>query len=77
MVTLGVQYDNLLVVMAGRFVFGLGGETLVVGQTAFAAKWFKARILLRPRRTAHAPDRKTADITDCRMACETARKIPL
>ena len=41
LVTIGVLYRDLHIVLAGRFVFGMGGETLIVGQSAFATKWFK------------------------------------
>jgi len=41
LVSVGTKYKNLVVVLAGRFVFGLGGETLTVAQSTYTAKWFK------------------------------------
>mmetsp|Transcript_24419 Transcript_24419/g.55039 ORF Transcript_24419/g.55039 Transcript_24419/m.55039 type:complete len:583 (-) Transcript_24419:151-1899(-) len=41
MVSYGTQIHSLGVVLIGRFVFGLGGETLTVAQSAYTAKWFK------------------------------------
>lgn len=33
--------QSLYVVLFGRFVFGLGGETLTVAQSTYTAQWFK------------------------------------
>uniref|UniRef100_A0A7S1ECX8 Lysosomal dipeptide transporter MFSD1 n=2 Tax=Hemiselmis andersenii TaxID=464988 RepID=A0A7S1ECX8_HEMAN len=41
MVSIGVQTRDLDLILLGRFVFGMGGETLCVAQSAYVAKWFK------------------------------------
>ena len=41
LVCFGVQQRRVDLVLAGRFLFGVGGETLAVGQSAYAAQWFK------------------------------------
>mmetsp|Transcript_56244 Transcript_56244/g.137950 ORF Transcript_56244/g.137950 Transcript_56244/m.137950 type:complete len:743 (+) Transcript_56244:81-2309(+) len=41
LVTIGVQTESLPTVLVGRFIFGMGGETLCVAQSAYVAKWFK------------------------------------
>lgn len=41
LVCFGVQIKRVEMVLAGRFLFGIGGETLSVAQSAFAAQWFK------------------------------------
>ena len=41
MVAIGVQHKDLDLVLIGRFIFGMGGETLCVAQSAYVAKWFK------------------------------------
>eukprot|EP01119_Soliformovum_irregulare_P018468 TRINITY_DN5672_c0_g1_i1.p1 TRINITY_DN5672_c0_g1~~TRINITY_DN5672_c0_g1_i1.p1 ORF type:complete len:477 (+),score=87.84 TRINITY_DN5672_c0_g1_i1:33-1433(+) len=38
--TLGIYLENYWLALAGRFVFGLGGESLAVSQSAYTAKWF-------------------------------------
>jgi hypothetical protein len=35
-------------VCAGRLIFGLGGECVVVGQSAFVSAWFKVTSCLHP-----------------------------
>ena len=49
LVTLGALIvalaPNLLVLYAGRFIFGWGSESLVVAQSAIFARWFKGREL--------------------------------
>ena len=35
------------VAMTGRFIFGLGGESLTVAQATFTAKWFSGKELVR------------------------------
>jgi len=39
--TLGAYYENFELMVLGRFVFGLGGESLTVTQLPLLAKWFK------------------------------------
>ena len=41
LVCFGVQIKRVEMVLAGRFLFGIGGETLAVAQSAYAAQWFK------------------------------------
>ena len=41
LVCLGVQVRDVEMVLSGRFLFGIGGETLAVAQSAYAAQWFK------------------------------------
>jgi MFS family permease len=41
LVCLGVQLNRVDLLLAGRFLFGVGGETLAVAQSAYAAQWFK------------------------------------
>jgi len=38
--TYGAYQENFNVMIAGRFVYGLGGESLTVSQLPFLAKWF-------------------------------------
>ncbi|KAL5475426.1 hypothetical protein EMCRGX_G025241 [Ephydatia muelleri] len=42
---LGAFFDRYWLMLAGRFVFGLGGESLAVAQNAYAVLWFKGRVL--------------------------------
>ena len=37
----GVQEGKVELLLGGRFLFGIGGETLAVAQSAYAAQWFK------------------------------------
>mmetsp|Transcript_8026 Transcript_8026/g.18928 ORF Transcript_8026/g.18928 Transcript_8026/m.18928 type:complete len:568 (+) Transcript_8026:286-1989(+) len=41
LVSVGTKWHSLYVVLFGRFVFGLGGETLTVAQSTYTAQWFK------------------------------------
>ena len=41
LVCLGVQEGKVELLLGGRFLFGIGGETLAVAQSAYAAQWFK------------------------------------
>ena len=41
LVCYGVQTNSVALLLAGRFLFGVGGETLAVAQSAYAAQWFK------------------------------------
>lgn len=43
--TLGGFYKSLGIMIAGRVVFGLGGESLSVSQSAIISKWFKGKEL--------------------------------
>ena len=37
--------DSYPVMQAGRFVFGIGGESLAVAQNTYAVSWFKGKEL--------------------------------
>ena len=37
--------DSFVLMQAGRFVFGLGGETLQVVQNSYVSKWFAGSFL--------------------------------
>ena len=39
-VTLGSQYNSIYTMLAGRVIFGLGGECLNICQNAMIVKWF-------------------------------------
>lgn len=43
--SLGAYTGQLWLMLAGRFVFGMGGESLVVAQNTYAVSWFKGREL--------------------------------
>jgi len=43
--TLGAYYENFELMVLGRFVFGLGGESLTVTQLPLIAKWFNGEEL--------------------------------
>jgi len=40
---LGGIYDNYGLMLAGRFIFGLGGENMTAGQSALVSVWFKGK----------------------------------
>lgn len=42
---MGGYYKSLGVMIAGRVVFGLGGESMSVAQSAVVSKWFKGKEL--------------------------------
>jgi len=42
---IGVQAGNFWICLFGRFVFGLGGESLSVSQSTYAARWFTGKEL--------------------------------
>lgn len=42
---LGAYVDSFTLMAAGRFVFGLGGESLAVAQNTYAVSWFKGKEL--------------------------------
>lgn len=42
---IGIQWKVYYVCLAGRFVFGLGGESLTVGQNAYTTRWFSGPTL--------------------------------
>ncbi|CAL1273739.1 unnamed protein product [Larinioides sclopetarius] len=42
---LGAVVDKYWVMEAGRFIFGIGGESLAVAQNTYAVSWFKGREL--------------------------------
>jgi len=44
-VALSTQIRSLPLMLVGRFIFGLGGESLCVGQSALLAAWFKDKEL--------------------------------
>ncbi|XP_066912299.1 lysosomal dipeptide transporter MFSD1-like [Clytia hemisphaerica] len=39
--SLGAVFDSYTMMEAGRFVFGIGGESLAVAQNTYAVSWFK------------------------------------
>lgn len=41
--SLGVQFKLYWVCILGRFIFGLGGESLTVAQNTFTARWFAGK----------------------------------
>ncbi|XP_071084456.1 lysosomal dipeptide transporter MFSD1-like isoform X1 [Haliotis cracherodii] len=41
----GALINNIYLMYFGRFVFGIGGESLAVAQNTYAVKWFKGREL--------------------------------
>ncbi|ELT99040.1 hypothetical protein CAPTEDRAFT_162862 [Capitella teleta] len=41
----GAYTGSLWLMCAGRFIFGIGGESLCVGQNTYAVSWFKGREL--------------------------------
>jgi len=43
--SVGLQYRLYAVCIVGRFVFGLGGESLTVGQNYYTTMWFDGKIL--------------------------------
>lgn len=43
--SIGASADSFWVMFLGRFVFGLGAETLIVAQNKIIAKWFRAKEL--------------------------------
>jgi len=43
--SVGVTMGNYWVAVVGRFVFGLGGESLSVTQSTYTSKWFKGKEL--------------------------------
>ncbi|EDV21302.1 uncharacterized protein TRIADDRAFT_30594 [Trichoplax adhaerens] len=42
---IGAQLDKYWLMCVGRFVFGIGGESLAVGQNTYAVSWFKGKEL--------------------------------
>jgi MFS family permease len=43
--SIGLEYRIYAVCLAGRFIFGLGGESLTVGQNYYTNQWFDGKIL--------------------------------
>ncbi|QQP56006.1 Uncharacterized protein FKW44_000523, partial [Caligus rogercresseyi] len=43
--TVGAYTGNFPLMQIGRFVFGIGGESLAVAQNAYAVAWFKGKEL--------------------------------
>ena len=43
--SLGGFLDRLWVMEVGRFIFGIGGESLAVAQNTYAVSWFKGKEL--------------------------------
>jgi len=43
--TIGGYKDSYLIMMIGRFIFGLGGESMTVCQSAIVASWFQGKEL--------------------------------
>uniref|UniRef100_A0A8D9ENK9 Lysosomal dipeptide transporter MFSD1 n=2 Tax=Cacopsylla melanoneura TaxID=428564 RepID=A0A8D9ENK9_9HEMI len=42
---LGAYMDSLYIAILGRFIFGIGGESLAVAQNSYAVLWFKGKEL--------------------------------
>merc|ERR1740137_360414 len=42
---MGGIFDNFTLMQLGRFVFGIGGESLAVAQNTYAVAWFKGKEL--------------------------------
>ena len=42
---LGAYFNSIYVMYAGRFIFGIGGESLAVAQNTYAVGWFKGNEL--------------------------------
>jgi len=42
---LGALVDSVILMYIGRFIFGIGGESLCVAQNAYAVNWFHGRAL--------------------------------
>eukprot|EP01087_Luapelamoeba_hula_P018051 TRINITY_DN575_c0_g1_i1.p1 TRINITY_DN575_c0_g1~~TRINITY_DN575_c0_g1_i1.p1 ORF type:complete len:479 (-),score=42.01 TRINITY_DN575_c0_g1_i1:55-1491(-) len=45
MFSVGVQFKLYYLALVGRFVFGLGGESLTVAQNTYTARWFNGKQL--------------------------------
>jgi len=45
MFCLGIQFKLYYLALVGRFVFGLGGESLTVAQNTYTARWFEGKQL--------------------------------
>ena len=45
MFCLGIQFKLYYLALVGRFVFGLGGESLTVAQNTYTARWFDGKSL--------------------------------
>jgi len=45
MFCLGIQFKLYYLALVGRFVFGLGGESLTVAQNTYTARWFDGKQL--------------------------------
>jgi MFS family permease len=43
--TMGITYKTYLLCLFGRFVFGLGGESLTVAQNTYTVRWFEGKTL--------------------------------
>ena len=43
--SLGAYWNHFWIMQLGRFVFGIGGESLAVAQNTYAVSWFKGREL--------------------------------
>ena len=43
--TLGGYQNSYLIMMIGRFIFGLGGESMTVAQSAIVSTWFQGKEL--------------------------------
>jgi MFS family permease len=40
---IGCSTRSMAIMLLGRLIFGLGGECIVVGQSAFISAWFQGR----------------------------------
>jgi len=46
MFCLGIQFKMYYLALVGRFVFGLGGESLTVAQNTYTARWFDGIVFI-------------------------------
>ena len=60
-VSIGVSTRSMQLVLLGRFLFGLGGESLTVGTSALVSAWFVNQELVLPRQFAMLTSQPLSD----------------
>ena len=60
-VSIGVSTRSIQLVLLGRFLFGLGGESLTVGTSALVSAWFVNQELVLPRQFAMLTSQPLSD----------------